>query len=669
MLRWKVQQEAFLPIGTIIRDHYVVEDLLGKGEGDLVYLVRDRWAAQNLYILKERINPDKQARDCFLVEGVVLKQLRHPALQRVYRVFEENAGYRVYMLMQYIAGQDLETMHRQWPNRSFSLPLTLSLMAPIVEAVTYLHSQHDPVIHRDINPSNIIVQRNKRTVLVNFGIDRGDNTTETPSNSFLCSPGYGAPEQYRGETNPSTDLYALAATFYTLLTGIVPPDARKRIAQLADKGVDPLIRADEVTSTVPGPIAEAIHRAMSIRSDERFSSVAQFWQALRGLPDSQSIKSAVSAISDADTLELQVVSADPPPVVSAEGAEELHEQPQHDALESSVGPSAQRSGARFNPLRPSSEDTEESEEELPAASVGADLSSPPPMYRPPDEDTKASEEQPQQEVSEVSVGPNVSAQTPIARLSANLLPIQLNLFNRIIALSPHWRFHRLRVSPAKFAERLAIPSVLQKLLPSPANFIHLYNHTFTQRSRKPAALLLLILALTLLLSVGIILWPRTVASHHPRPTTSTPIVVHKATSVPTKPTPPPSPKAGSIYMGTLHDLLSNTSTSISLTGMQLRLGNISGYLLMGNGSRGSGPFEGTFNAAQQHIQFVVLDGAGHPIYSFEGGVHPDGNIAGSYCALNQSGQCSGAYGLWSASPATALRGLPISQLGRNPLSS
>ena len=104
-------------------------------------------------------------------------------------------------------------------------------------------------------------------------------------------------------------------------------------------------------------------------------------------------------------------------------------------------------------------------------------------------------------------------------------------------------------------------------------------------------------------------------------------------------------------MGTLHDLLANTSTNISLTGLQLGLSNISGYLQINNGTLGGGPFQGTFNITQQHIQFFVLDSAGHSIYSFEGGVHPDGNIAGSYCALNQSGQCSGDYGLWSASPA------------------
>ena len=129
----------------------------------------------------------------------------------------------------------------------------------------------------------------------------------------------------------------------------------------------------------------------------------------------------------------------------------------------------------------------------------------------------------------------------------------------------------------------------------------------------------------------------------------------KPTPTPTKPTPTPSPKAGSIYTGTLHDLLANTTINISLTVMQLHIGSISGYLMIDNGTPGGGTFKGTFDASHQHMQFIVLDNAGHPIYSFEGGVHPDGNIAGSYCALNQTGQCSGDYGLWSASPATAYK--------------
>src|SRR2546427_11808468 len=167
MLRYRVQREAVLPIGTIIRDHYVVEKLLGKGKCDPVYLVRDRRATQDLFVLKERIDLEKQERDRFVFEGVVLKQLHHPALQYVYRVFEENSRHRVYMLMQYISGPDLETMRQRWPNQSFSLPLIISIMTPVIDAITYLHSQSDPVIHRDIKPSNIIVPTTKQAVLVN----------------------------------------------------------------------------------------------------------------------------------------------------------------------------------------------------------------------------------------------------------------------------------------------------------------------------------------------------------------------------------------------------------------------------------------------------------------------------------------------------------------------
>ena len=585
-----MQQEAFLPIGTIIRDHYVVEDLLGKGEGDLVYLVRDRWATRNLFVLKERINPDKQARDRFLFEGVVLKQLHHPALQRVYRVFEENAGYRVYMLMQYIAGQDLETMHRQWPNRSFPLPLTLSLMAPVVEAVTYLHSQSNPVIHRDINPSNIIVPRDKRTVLVNFGIDRGYNPTETVSTTFLSSSGYGAPEQYKGETNPSIDLYALAATFYTLLTGIVPPDARERAAQLVNRGIDPLMRADEVTSAVPVTIGEVIHSAMSLSSDERFSSVAEFWRALRGLPSSHSIASIV-------------------PVTSNENTEEMQEAP-------------------------------------PQSPVGPDLSRPSPIYRPPDEDTEESKEQSHDEALESPIErtpSETSNETPSEKI--NGIPATAE---RSDSESVGTRFIA-PPEPVKVPTGTGrIKSGLYGFLSSLSYFIHLHNPVSTQHSRKLVALLLLLLVLAILLSIGTILWSRAIGFHHPGVANSTPVVVHKAT-----PTPTATSKAGAVYTGTIHDILANTSATIFLTGMQLHTGNINGYLLIDNGARGSGPFQGTFNTTQ-HIQFVVTDSTGHPIFSFEGGVHPDGNIAGSYCALNQNGQCSGDYGLWSASPTSLI---------------
>lgn len=99
-----------------------------------------------------------------------------------------------------------------------------------------------------------------------------------------CSPGYGAPEQYSRGTNTGTDIYGLGATFYCLLTGLVPEDAFYRMTQLGSKGKDPLEPVYVLVPTIPLFISEAIQKAMSISSNDRFATVEQFWQALNAYP-------------------------------------------------------------------------------------------------------------------------------------------------------------------------------------------------------------------------------------------------------------------------------------------------------------------------------------------------------------------------------------------------
>ncbi len=288
--------QTTIPLGSILRERYVVEGLLGKGGFGAVYLVRDLRVKGNLYALKEVVNPPKKDWERFLFEGELLKRLDHRSLPRVYRVFEDDAPHRAYMLMDYIEGPNLEALRQQQPGKRFSLPQVLLTLVPIIEAVHFLHCQHPPILHRDIKPSNIIVPASgDAAMLVDFGIAKEYHPDGTTTAFRTGSPGYAAPEQYSTGTSTRSDIYGLGATFYTLLTGSIPADALYRITHMGSGNTDPLEPVNQLNPNIPRHIANVIHRALAINSNDRFSTVEQFWQAFGTEPTWRPLNTPVIA--------------------------------------------------------------------------------------------------------------------------------------------------------------------------------------------------------------------------------------------------------------------------------------------------------------------------------------------------------------------------------------
>ncbi len=270
-----------LPVGSVVHGRYIVEQVLGRGGFSAVYLVRDQRVQHNLFALKELIDPQKRERERFRFEAEVLRRVDHPSLPRFYRVFEDDAKNRAYILMDYIEGPNLEVLRRQQKEKRFSVQQVLSIMGPIMGAVAYLHRQKLPIVHRDIKPANIIVPTSgDEAVLVDFGIAKEFDPESTTTAVRHASPGYGSPEHYATGTNPRTDIYSLGATMYTLLTGHVPADAFHRTAQMGGRGIDPLEPIHTYAPNVPPHIADAILRAMELDSEKRFPTVEEFWKAL-----------------------------------------------------------------------------------------------------------------------------------------------------------------------------------------------------------------------------------------------------------------------------------------------------------------------------------------------------------------------------------------------------
>src|SRR5436189_3620155 len=220
--------------GAIIRDRYLVIDLLGTGGFSAVYLVQDQEREDSFFALKEVIATHKQSRERFTFECTVLERLVHPALPQVHNVFDNEEHDRLYMLMDYVEGPNLETLRHIQPEKRFSLPVITAILAPIVDAIEYLHQQYPPIIHRDIKPSNIIVPIvGERTILVDFGIAKEYDTQGTTSAVRHCSPGYGAPEHYTTGTNTRTDVYGLGAEIYCVRISVMTRESSGRMRENA----------------------------------------------------------------------------------------------------------------------------------------------------------------------------------------------------------------------------------------------------------------------------------------------------------------------------------------------------------------------------------------------------------------------------------------------------
>jgi serine/threonine protein kinase len=218
----------------------------------------------------------------------------------VYRVFEHDKLRRVYLLMDYVKGRNLETLRKEQPEQRFALPLVLALLAPIVDALIYLHGQDPPIVHRDIKPANIIVPVGAdEAVLVDFGSAKEYVADAGTTAISHLTPGYAAVEQYGSGTTPRTDIYGLGATLYTLLTGTVPLDAISRAMRSRNKGIDPLKPVHLLAPEIPIAISQALQHATSISSDERFATVEEFWEVLNDQATHQQVH--IPRVTSADT--------------------------------------------------------------------------------------------------------------------------------------------------------------------------------------------------------------------------------------------------------------------------------------------------------------------------------------------------------------------------------
>lgn len=220
------RSQRTLAPGTILEDRYEIQKVAGRGGMSTVYVARDLRFSQveRLCAIKEMfdVDPDARVRALRLVnferESALLATLSHPAIPRIYDYFA--LGGLVYLVLEYIDGDDLERVlaNQKMP---FQEDQIIRWAIEICDVLAMLHDQKpDPIIFRDLKPSNIMLRSSGQIVLIDFGIARTIQGRQR--GTMIGTEGYAPPEQYRGIADARGDIYALGATLHHMSTNSDP---------------------------------------------------------------------------------------------------------------------------------------------------------------------------------------------------------------------------------------------------------------------------------------------------------------------------------------------------------------------------------------------------------------------------------------------------------------
>jgi serine/threonine protein kinase len=292
----QIAAPAELAAGSRLGDgRYQVLGVIGRGGFAITYEAGDR-RLQRRVAIKE-LFPDsavrhgsrvltppnartdfRDAKERFLREARVLARFTHPGIVRVYEVFEEHGT--AYLVMELLDGHTLVDLLRG-RGEPFTETEVLDVAARVAAALRPVHAIG--VLHRDVNPSNVMLTTNGRIVVIDFGLARDFDANRTMGMTRVVTPGYAPIEQYRGEARfgPTTDVYGLAATCYRLASGRVPVAAMRREA-----GTD-LPALHRLNPAISKRASDAIGDGLELEPSHRPQDLDAFLARLgvRRLPD------------------------------------------------------------------------------------------------------------------------------------------------------------------------------------------------------------------------------------------------------------------------------------------------------------------------------------------------------------------------------------------------
>jgi len=269
-----------LPPDTILQGRYRIMRQLGRGGMGAVYEAIDLRLGHTV-ALKQSLADNAQVWKQFEREARLLARLNHPMLPRVSDYFTDNQ--RAFFVMQFVDGHDLATLLAQQPG-PFPRNAVVAWADQLLDAIIYLHTHDRQIIHRDIKPHNLKVTPSGKIALLDFGLARAQRRDEGETSGqsiYGYSPRYAPLEQIHDTgTGPQSDIYALGATLYHLLTGVKPADAISRATALVNARPNPLTPAHEINPAVGFELSTILTKAMAPDPHERYRTASEFREAL-----------------------------------------------------------------------------------------------------------------------------------------------------------------------------------------------------------------------------------------------------------------------------------------------------------------------------------------------------------------------------------------------------
>lgn len=289
------QEHEALAQGTVLlEDQFTVLRQISSGGFGITYLAQDNYLERKVVIKEcfpqvfcrrdgKRVVPRSQSYltkhrtvvDMFIREARSIAKMRHPNIVGVHRIFEDNDT--AYMALDLIEGHDLLDVINSKHDK-LTPDQVKDILVKVLDAIELVH-QRD-LLHRDISPDNILLDKWGNPVLIDFGAAREEASRETRmlSTMLIVKDGYSPQEFYfsGGIQSPASDLYALAATFYHVISGEAPTNSQTRMADFAGKNPDPCPPLAGRFDGYEPEFLAAIDKAMHVLPQKRIQS-ARAW--------------------------------------------------------------------------------------------------------------------------------------------------------------------------------------------------------------------------------------------------------------------------------------------------------------------------------------------------------------------------------------------------------